>query len=372
MLTGSSCVFAGGYDEQCWRQEYVITDHLGNTRLRLSDLDGNSQIDSTELLSTHDYYPFGLEWQAGGYRYTYNGKEIDRELGLKWHHYGKRMYDAVIARFTGVDPISDQFAWVSTYNYAENEPIANIDLHGLQKSSFQNWLQSGLEWLGLDWNTVSKGPKSQEHANQISDNRGKFEALGEGAETLVGLQSMLIPGMSLVNPNASGPDIVLDLGTSFIPGVKLGKSALKSPLKSLVSATANKAKELVDNFTKSQRGPVLSGVLDSKTGEMFFGINDKGGAVPNLHPILQNRLDDLVKRTNGLGNRPHYRNEIPGSHSEISALNQALWARGNVSISDLNQFIMHNRSLRGGTKVSGVPPRCKDCNELTQGVKFIY
>ena len=120
-------------DGSTWRHEYVITDHLGNTRLRFSDLDGNGTIDSTELLSTHDYYPFGLEWDAGGYKYTYNGKEIDRELGLNWHHYGARMYDPVIARFTGVDPISDEFPWVNTYNYAENEPVANIDLHGLQK-----------------------------------------------------------------------------------------------------------------------------------------------------------------------------------------------------------------------------------------------
>ena len=34
-----------------------------------------------------------------------------------------------------VDPISDQFPWVSTFNYAENEPVANIDLHGLQKAN---------------------------------------------------------------------------------------------------------------------------------------------------------------------------------------------------------------------------------------------
>lgn len=40
-----------------------------------------------------------------------------------------------IGRFTGVDPIADQFAWVSPFNYAENSPIAHIDLHGLQKIS---------------------------------------------------------------------------------------------------------------------------------------------------------------------------------------------------------------------------------------------
>ena len=45
------------------------------------------------------------------------------------------MYDAVLGRFTGVDPISEQFAHVSTYNYAENSPIANIDLWGLQAFS---------------------------------------------------------------------------------------------------------------------------------------------------------------------------------------------------------------------------------------------
>ena len=178
---------------------------------------------------------------------------------------------------------------------------------------------------------------------------------------MANLQSVFIPGLSIVDPRSSVLDISLDIAGSFIPGIKLGKSALKSPFKSLVSVTTSKAEELVENFTVGQRGPVLSGVLDSKTGEVFFGINDKGGAIPDLHPILQKRLDKLVERTNGLGNRPNFRNEIPGSHSEIGALNQALWARGNVSISDLNQFIMHNRSLRGATKISGVPPRCKDC-----------
>ena len=42
------------------------------------------------------------------------------------------MYDPAIGRFTGVDPISDQFAELSTYNYASNDPIKNIDLWGLQ------------------------------------------------------------------------------------------------------------------------------------------------------------------------------------------------------------------------------------------------
>jgi len=62
----------------------------------------------------------------------YNGKELDTDFGLDWYHYGARMYDPAIGRFTGVDPISDAFPHVSTYNYAENRPVNGIDLHGLQ------------------------------------------------------------------------------------------------------------------------------------------------------------------------------------------------------------------------------------------------
>jgi len=78
-----------------------------------------------EGLSTWDTEP--------GQWYRYNGKERDTLSG--WTEYGARWYDARIGRFTGVDPISDQFPHVSVFNYAENEPVSNIDLWGLQKVS---------------------------------------------------------------------------------------------------------------------------------------------------------------------------------------------------------------------------------------------
>ncbi len=47
------------------------------------------------------------------------------------------MYDPAIGRFTGVDPIAEQYAFVSGFNYAENDPVAHIDLHGLQKADYE-------------------------------------------------------------------------------------------------------------------------------------------------------------------------------------------------------------------------------------------
>ncbi|MEM9548232.1 MAG: RHS repeat-associated core domain-containing protein [Bacteroidota bacterium] len=129
-----------------FRYEYAIKDHLGNIRLMFTDKDGDNIIEQTadpatsEILQENHYYPFGMKMEgvwmndAGSLnRYGYNGKELNDDFGLEWSDYGFRFYDPAIGRFTGVDPISDQFPHVSTYNYAENEPIANIDLWGLQK-----------------------------------------------------------------------------------------------------------------------------------------------------------------------------------------------------------------------------------------------
>ncbi len=65
-------------------------------------------------------------------RYQYNGKELNNDHGLGWYNYGARFYDAVLGRFAGVDPMADQFPYVSTYNYAENMVPNAIDLWGLQ------------------------------------------------------------------------------------------------------------------------------------------------------------------------------------------------------------------------------------------------
>ena len=74
--------------------------------------------------------------------YRYNGKELD-EIS-KTYEYGFRYYDPSIGKFTGVDPIADQFTWVSPFNYAENEPIGHIDLWGLQKTAQDVYLQAQL------------------------------------------------------------------------------------------------------------------------------------------------------------------------------------------------------------------------------------
>ena len=140
-------------DEPTLRHQFYLKDHLGNTMVTFEDKNddgvvvGNTEDmepGTEEIVQRNLYYPFGMSvnrdwWQNApapvnvtDQDYRYNGKELETEYGLDWYFYGARMYDPAVGRFMGVDPIADQFAFVSVYNYAENEPVAHIDLWGLQ------------------------------------------------------------------------------------------------------------------------------------------------------------------------------------------------------------------------------------------------
>lgn len=113
--------------------QYFIKDHLGNTRA-VVDEEG-------QLVQQSSYYPFGpqadaLTWSSDMHpenEYLYNSKELQDDFGLDWYDYGARMYDAALGRFICLDPISDEYNYVTPYNYAENDPVSSIDLWGLQK-----------------------------------------------------------------------------------------------------------------------------------------------------------------------------------------------------------------------------------------------
>jgi RHS repeat-associated protein len=69
---------------------------------------------------------------ANGYRYGFNGKEMDNEVkgeGAQYD-YGFRIYDPRIGRFLSVDPLFQSFPWYTPYQFAGNKPIIAVDLDG--------------------------------------------------------------------------------------------------------------------------------------------------------------------------------------------------------------------------------------------------
>ena len=151
-------------------------------------------------------------------------------------------------------------------------------------------------------------------------------------------------------------------------GVALDVGAERALLKSTAEGLANEVKKGPFKQSNAEAGPVLTVVRDRVSGELFDGQNL--GAIPDkLHPLLQNRLDAYLAANGGNLNAVW---GVPGSHSEIAALNQALLRREalGLPVKSLEEFSMYNVSLwnnRLGTPV----PRCGNCQYLTDGVQVL-
>jgi RHS repeat-associated protein len=97
------------------------------------------------IIEENHYYAYGLKIAglsskkmqdpAEGHltnKNLYNDKELIDDADLNWYDYGFRSYDAQIGRFTQLDPLTHSFPELTPFQYAGCEPIANVDLDGLE------------------------------------------------------------------------------------------------------------------------------------------------------------------------------------------------------------------------------------------------
>jgi hypothetical protein len=175
------------------------------------------------------------------------------------------------------------------------------------------------------------------------------------------LPAAAVPEAAAATNVAAGDAYVFTLSNT-------AETAVASPLPGTTTDVANYLGEVQSNL---QRGPVLTGVRDTATGEMFFAQNlDE---VPsNLHPLLQDRLASYMGQVEDGSVQLNPVWDEPGTHSDFAALNQALLRRDalGLPIKDLGELEMYNVSL-WSNRIGSTVPRCGNCQVLTDGVTVL-
>ncbi len=128
-------------------KRYELTNHLGNvlsvitdTKQAVYDLLTVLSYYQSTVISCTDYYPFGApmdhgnsandrSW-SGGYRYGFNGKEMDGGIKSSDYDFGARKFSTLLGRWYSVDRLACEYNDLSPYSFAGNTPISAYDPDG--------------------------------------------------------------------------------------------------------------------------------------------------------------------------------------------------------------------------------------------------
>ena len=297
------------------KYHYYLKDHQGNNRVVTDQAGGMEE--------ANYYYPFGGVFLSNGndvQAYKYNGKELDTKKGLNWYDYGAREYDAVLGRFTTMDPMAEKYYAVSPYTYCVNNPIKFVDPTGMLtespqtgsiRLSFWDKIKNAFNDLFSFTVDISSEEAKQKTAQKYNRQMSTLQSLNDGVEAVNTV-------MSIVNPVASVAELAANIQGENTKGIVLagamvaldvatggkGKGA-KETFKTLselglrngARVTSNKALELGEQFLGKGYKEVVSGsgryVSADGTRVFRMGTSDitgahAGGSHVNFETLIPN------------------------------------------------------------------------------------
>jgi len=222
------------------------------------------------IIEEDHYYPFGLKiagisskklGDAGEgtlkNNYLYNDKELFDDGGLNWYDYGFRNYDPQVGRFTQLDPLTDDYPYYTPFQFAGNDPIANVDQDGLEPE------------------------------NSLTT----IAAATNGANTSV-LQTLHAAGQTaeLANAGTQSAHWVSTLPNAVVSAklpAKLAAGSIKSVISTSISVTMQSL-NIVDNVAIGKPSPVQDVSLEQRK-RMSLVIHDQ---MDPVHPLILGTFHD--------------------------------------------------------------------------------
>ncbi|MGV3598694.1 MAG: RHS repeat-associated core domain-containing protein [Bacteroidota bacterium] len=321
---------------------YTLGDNIGSSNLRLST--------TGTIIDKEEYYPFGdTSLRTFTYkRYRYVGKEKDSESGL--YYYGARYYASWTCRFISVDPLAAQYAHLNPYNYADNNPINDLDIDGMQTTQSQRTPETGSGGTNPEDNPSFCGPKLpkvnsndsgtkdskmmelrnklnnlgpkvniEKHLKSEANKQAEVERVKEDKERL---KTLLNPSQSIadidnatekikkdqvtIQPKSIDESLkiydVSDAGVNFVSGIQMqtdkyftdknGKIFLKSEYN--IESTSNTGGEGVDLMATKKSGNKGNAIIIDQTVGKINVYKDKIGTAGDAMKYLE-MLNNLAE-----------------------------------------------------------------------------
>ena len=279
---------------------YYNKDHLGNNR-EVIDFRG-------KICQVINYYPFGTPFsdqsttlQADFQPYKYNGKEFDMMHGLNTYDYGARQYNPIVPTWDRIDPLCENFGYMSPYNYCLDNPVNTTDQDG-EGPILGAVIGGGTE---LACQLIENYDTNSSVLDNLSKNVNWTNvgiAAGEGALTsgvsaFKGLGAKV--AISAVTSAAKEISNQIKKGGKNIDSRQVKKSVIEGAGVTFISGYVSKIATKI-KFRNVKASPSNKAIMHKRAGQMRYSKSTRRNARVRLRDKKNNFADKWENRLNAI------------------------------------------------------------------------